>query len=377
MKLGVHGWRLTGPATGVRRYLYNVVRHWDPDRVAGRFDRITVYLPSPLPDDLRLPEGMRTRVIGPALRMLPWENLRLGPVADDDVLFCPSFSRPLVTRGRTVVTMHEAAHFHAPGMFGRRSGLYNRLYAWSARHATLVIADNEAAGRDVARFCGVPDARVRAVPMAPAETFRRTADPAAAAAAAGRWLGAPGPYFLFVGKFSGRRDVPLLLDAFARFRRATGLPHRLALVGLNPHGLEVPARARALGIEDVVRTPGFVPDADLALLYGGATAFVSPSPHETVSLPVLEALAAGAPVLCADTDGMRETTGGAALHVAPMTADPLAGALGRIAEDAGLRDDLARRGRAHVAAFTWRRTAAETLDVLAEAAGARVAAARR
>ena len=377
VRLGVHGWRLQG-RTGVARYLQNVLRHWTRELLGERFAEVTLYNPHAVDTAaLGVPEPVRQRVLASGAPMLVWENTRLAAAANDDVLFCPSFSRPLLARGATVVTMHEASYFVAPAMFGRSSRFYNGLYAWSARHATLVIADNEHAADEVAHYCGIPRSRVRAVPMAPAGIFGESVDPDRTRAAVERWVGAAEPFFLFVGKFSGRRDVPRLLTAFARFRASSGLPHRLALIGVDPHGVDVPARVRELGLDGAVRAPGFVPDEDLALLYRAATAFVSASALETVSLPLMEALASGTAAVCADNAGMRETCGAGALYVPGMDPEPLAAAMERIARDEALRRELGEKGREHVAAFSWRRTAAETLDVLAEAAAEGRRAARR
>ena len=109
MKLGVNGWRATGSRTGVARYLLNIIRHWDATVVGGRFDEITLYTPRPLdPATDPLPSNLRQRVLSSSAPMLLWENTRFGPQAADDVLFCPSFSRPLIARGTCVVTIYEA-----------------------------------------------------------------------------------------------------------------------------------------------------------------------------------------------------------------------------------------------------------------------------
>lgn len=124
MRLGVNGWRLRGRLTGVGRYLFNVVRHWTADAVEGRFDEVNFYTSKPMNrQETPLPVTIRERVIGPDWRMLVWENLRLGPVATDDVLFCPSFSIPLRRRGRTVVTTHEATLALYPEMYPRVASL--------------------------------------------------------------------------------------------------------------------------------------------------------------------------------------------------------------------------------------------------------------
>jgi glycosyltransferase involved in cell wall biosynthesis len=374
MRLGVDGWRLLGARTGVARYCANVLGRWDDGAGSGVFERITLYLPrDPEPGELALPGRVRLRVLRPDARMLVWENLRLGPFAGDDVLFCPSYTRPVVTRARTVVTTHDATQKLFPELFpGSVRWFYNPLYGWSARNATLVITDSAAARDDIARAWDVPRERIRVVHLAAAEIFRPLEDRAAVRVVQRRCLGGDEPFFLFVGKLSGRRSIPLLLGGFAEFKRATALPHRLLVVGLNIHDLDVARMLSELGIGEHVAYPGFVGDGDLNALYNAADAFVSPSIYETVSLPVMEAQAAGTPVVCIDTAGMREITGGHAELLERPEPAHLAAALARLARDGERRRELSARGREHAQVFTWARCARETLAVLEEAATAEV-----
>src|SRR5436309_1554890 len=146
MRLGINGWRLHGQLTGVGRYLSNVMRYWSEEALAGRFDRITLYSPSPIDRDaFGLPAAIRVRVLGPHWRMLVWENLRFGPTVSEDVIFCPSFSRPLVARGRMVVTTFEATLKLHPEFYPARARLlYTPLYGWSSRHSKLILTATEA-----------------------------------------------------------------------------------------------------------------------------------------------------------------------------------------------------------------------------------------
>jgi glycosyltransferase involved in cell wall biosynthesis len=369
MKLGINGWRLCAPHTGVARYLLNVIRHWTPD-ASSRFSEITIYTPRPLDRrQVPLPANIRERVLGPDLPMLVWENLRLGPFTNDDVLFCPSFSRPLVARGRTVVATHDVVYHVRPELFPASVRLfYRRLYDWSDRHAALVITDGEAVKRDIVEHCGIDGAKVCVTYLAPADCFVPLADRASAAPARLKFVGADVPYFLFVGKMSGRRSLPPLFEAFALFKERTKRPHRLLLVGLNPHQLDLGGLAARLGIADDVRYSGYVDDDDLNRLYNAADAFVMPSVYETTSLPVMEAQATGAPVICIDGDGLREITQGAAVMIARLEPTLLADAMARLAADPALAERLRREGLQSAARFSWARCAAETMAVLEDAA---------
>lgn len=368
MRLGVDAWRLQGPQTGIHRYLSNILRHWS-DGSQGTFDEITLYASSPLDRNATpLPESLTVKVLNSGLPMRVWQNVRLGPSARDDVLFFPSHSRPFVAHGRTVVTTHDAVSRIHPDLFGRLASVYNALYSWSARHATLVIADSEAGAHDIARCYSIPLERVRTVDLAPSEVFKPVREREAVAAAVERHVGFSTPFFVFVGKVSGRRSVPTLLRAFAEFKQRTAHPHHLVLVGPTPDHAELDRLIGELAIEKYVQRPGFVPDDDLNLLLNAADAFVMPSVYETVSLPVLEAQAAGTPVICIDTAGMREVTGGAAVTVRELQPALLLEAMVSLAEDEGRRSELSERGIANARRFSWQRCSAETMAVLEEAA---------
>ena len=371
MKLGINGWRIHGQRTGVGRYLLNIVKNWTPEMVGGRFDEINFYTPKPIDrNEIPLPSNIQERVLSPDMKMLAWENLRLAPVADDDIVFHPSFSRPLLARGKTVVASHEASHYLYPHLFPKSVPLfYNRLYAWSGRHATLVIVGSEDSKIDVSRFCGVPLSRIRVAYMAPAEFFKPVKKDSTIAAIREKHIGsADTPFFLTVGKMSGRRNFPLLLEAFAEFKRRTKLPHKLLMVGLNIHNIDIAGLIEKLGIKNDVLNPGYVTDEELNLIYNAAEAFISPSVYETICLPVMEAQAAGLPVICIDTPGMREATGDAALLLPKLDIEELVEAMSRIAEDAGLRSSLVENGLNYSKCFSWQKCAADVLSVLAEAA---------
>ncbi|MFN0149376.1 MAG: glycosyltransferase family 4 protein [bacterium] len=374
MRLGINGWRILGNRTGVGRYLLNIVRHWDAEAIAQRFDEIVFYAPRPIDRaDIPLPPNMRVRVLQPNASLLVWENLRFGPTANDDVVFCPSFTRPIIARGRTVVTIFEATLKLYPHLFPRSSPLsmpsaYLRLIEWSAHNARLVLASSETARQDVARAYGIPIEKIRVVALAPPDDFEPRSDTARDTEIRRKYLRADRPYFLFVGKVTPRRNVPMLIEAFAQLKARHRVPHALFIVGLDTTGVGVMGLAAAAGVrDDVVHVP-YAPDEDLMGIYNAATAFVMPHSYESVSLTVLEALATGTPVITSDAPGMIEATGGHALHLDQIDGERLVEAMAQLAGDDALRARLVEDGLRYVKRFSWRRTALETLDVLAEAA---------
>jgi glycosyltransferase involved in cell wall biosynthesis len=362
VRLGVDGWRINGRRTGVGRYLLNVVSRWTPERLGGRVDEVNLYTPVPLDrQDVRLPPSVRERVLPPNWRMLLWANLRLAPAARDDVLFCPSYTRPLGARGRTVVTTHDATMRIHPELY------YDRLYGWSARHATLVVCHTETIGGQIAEYLGVPPSRIRVVPLGTDEQFRPLPGDPRVAATAERFLGGDEPFFLFVGKLSTRRNVPKLIEAFGELRHRSPIEHKLLIIGLNSRDVDVGGLAATHGVEEHIVHVEYVSDEELVLLYNAAEVFVMPSSFEVLSLPVMECQAVGTPVITIDTPGLREVSGGAAYLIPRADVASIAEAMSRLATDADLRAELVEAGLGQAAGRTWDRCAAETLDVLEEA----------
>ncbi len=121
-------------------------------------------------------------------------------------------------------------------------------------------------------------------------------------------------------------------------------------------------RVKALGIQDRVRFEGQIAQDDLPLWYNACAVFAYPSLYEGFGMPVLEAMACGAPVVASNVTSLPEVVGDAGLMVAPTDAAGLAQALKRVLSDDALRADLSRRARERAARFTWRRTAELTME---------------
>jgi alpha-1,3-rhamnosyl/mannosyltransferase len=262
--------------------------------------------------------------------------------------------------------VHDVAPLIYPEAFPRRGRWFHRPgIRAAARRADLVITVSRAAAEELAAWTAIPADRVRVVHTGVDATPAQPGEVATTVAGAGL---AGAPYVLCVGSDEPRKGVGTLVSAFARLPPAQVDGARLALVG--PSGwlerdLVDPSDARRLG--DRLRRVGFVPDAELRALYAGALVFAFPSRHEGFGLPVLEAMAQGTPVVCADIPSLREVSGGAARLVAPGDAEAWAAALADVLTDTDARQGLADAGRRRVAAFSWERTVRRTRDVYSEA----------
>jgi len=363
--IGVNARRLEGQRLGVGRYIEYLVRHW-----AGMLDtgeEVVLYVREPLrPGDV-LPPRFRAEVLGPRLTGLTWEN---GPLVrgarSADVLFCPSYTRPFAYRGRSVVAIHSMNEVESGTHPWWYRFTYTPLYRSAGRRADSVIVPSESTRTDISSYYGIGEERLVVVPQGVDDSFRPVTDPAILRATRERWLGADRPYACFVGKLSQRRNIPLLMQAFAEAKRERDLPHALLLFGPNHLGLPLDKLAREFDIVDsFVQVDGKVEEhSELAAVYSAADLYVSASAYEGFSITLVEALACGTPVVTVKRAALREIADGAALLVDEPEVEALGDAIGTVLSDDELRRDLGARGLERAKSFRWEDTARKTLDVI-------------
>jgi glycosyltransferase involved in cell wall biosynthesis len=236
----------------------------------------------------------------------------------------------------------------------------------SVRRAERVIAVSQRTASDAVRLLGVDPARVRVVPEAAAPVYAPRTEDDYLQVAHRLGLDPSQPYLLFVGTLEPRKNVPLLLEAFAMVRQQ--LEVQLLLVGARGW-LDEPifATHARLGLGDSAPFLGSLDQEALAALYSRAAAFVLPSLYEGFGLPVLEAMACGAPVICSNSGPLPEVTGDAAVLLAPEDPRPWANAILRVLTDARVAERLRQDGFARAALFSWHRAALATREVYREA----------
>jgi len=243
-----------------------------------------------------------------------------------DVLHCTTFRGPVGVSVPTVFTVHDLAILRAPEAFPRWHRLYGKAGLERVlRAADAVVAVSEFTRAEVIALADVPEERIVVVPNGVDAVF--TSDGPRA----------DGDYVLAVATLEPRKNLRRAVDA-AREARA-----ELRVVG-----------ARGWGGVDVAGWVGEVPDAELAALYRGARCVVYPSLYEGFGLPVLEAMACGAPVVTSRATAMEEVAGGAAVLVDPLDVSAIAAG---IEEAVTRRDELITAGATRAREFTWSRSA--------------------
>ncbi len=289
---------------------------------------------------------------------------RLLDLESPDLVHYTNFLAPAHDRHRYVITIHDMsleaeARWHP---IVKRQ-YTRRLVPRSARRARLVITNSEYSKWQIVSHLGIPEDRIRVTPLAPSPVFRPPG-PLERAGVRNRYR-IQRPYFLYVGNIDPRKNLVRLVEAFS-----TGL-HRdfdLVIAGRSWFGSrELRHIVRRLGLDAAVRLIGYVPRTDVAGLMGESTAFVYPSLLEGFGMPILEAMASGAPVITSRTTALGEVAGNAARLVDPEDPASIAEAMTDVARDPQLRHRLVDRGFRRSEEFSWHRTALATRAVYREA----------
>ena len=289
-----------------------------------------------------------------------------------DVYHSPGPFLPLRWGGPKVVTIHDLNIY-----LNVRNWLRPKtLLAWadlaletpfSARVACRVITASEGARADLQRLLRVRRDAIRVIPDAPDPFF--DAPPSPAERSAAEEIASGKPFVLFVGVLSPQKNLRRLLLGFAQSSLpAEGINLVLAGRDESDYGAVLRRLARRLNIDSLLKLPGYVPRSTLRGLYAGALCLVLPSHGEGFGLPVVEAMALGAPILAANRQAIPEVVGEGGLLFDPTDSAELATLLNRVWLDAPLRRDLSERARQRRKDFSWEKTAALTADVYLEAA---------
>lgn len=372
------------PLTGVGWYLDRLLRE-----LAGRDDlRCRLYgedliatpdLPSPnhplpagpaidvvryeVPQESLLPPGLAARIL---------RRLRPLLIAADGnrVVFAPNFYparrfEPALGLGgaRLVATVHDLAFRRLPWTVREETReLLSRHLDRVLHEAAWIVTPSEAVRRELSSGGLIAPGRVRAIHHGPGQLT---------AAEPGKMpVWAPARYALFVGTVEPRKNLETLFEAWQLVRHHLEEAPSLVVcgrLGWKDQGLR--SEVAAGREEGWLHHPGYVTNEELAALFRGALFLVFPSLYEGFGLPVLEALSAGTPVVASDLSVLREVAGNAALFAPPDRPEVWARLCTALATDPDLRDDLAARGRARAAHFSWQRAADEHVRVFHDAIG--------
>ncbi|MCA9932454.1 MAG: glycosyltransferase family 4 protein [Ardenticatenaceae bacterium] len=358
-RIGINAHLLAGKASyrraGIHQYIYQVLRHLPPkndytvytrhggDLAAKGMKLVSSHWPT---------ERRLVRIL--------WEQLRWPLLAKRhkiDLLHSTAFVLPLALPAPAIVTIYDLSFMHYPERFPSLQRRYLQgQTAQACRRARRVITISESGRQDVHRFFGVPLAQIDVVTPGVDEAYQPL--PAEEVAAFRQRRGLPSRFVLHVGTLQPRKNIPTLLEAFARLPL---LDVHLVLVGGKGWLYdEIFARVTALNLQERVHFTGYVPDEELSLWYNAAALLAFPSVYEGFGLPVVEAMACGTPVAAANTSSIPEAAGDAALLFDPLDVQELADCMTAVLQDTSLAATMREKGLTQAQQFSWARAGWET-----------------
>jgi len=367
--LGINGIRLVGQRSGVARAIEAVLNCLS--EMEHPFHHIRVYSPRPIDSGVHLPPNATNIILPSHLPPGLWEQITLIRAhGSRDVLFCPSYTLPLFAQCPTLLAHHGSyeGYKDAAQVFSAWARLKARImYDLSAHRATLVSTVSNYSQQDMAHFYRMNPARIHVIPEGvDTRRFKPINNPQACSSWRRKMLGEDRPFILYVGKPTRRRNLPNLLQAFSRLKRQEGLPHRLLLIGSSLPGVSFADEIRRLGLEeDVVDLP-YAEHDEIVLAYNACEMLVYPSSYEGFGMPVLEAMACGAPVIALDNTAFPEFAGDIAMLLPDAQPDTLTDGMLKIIRDSSIREHMAKAGPQRAAGYDWHVVTRMYLDLLLE-----------
>lgn len=289
---------------------------------------------------------------------LPMELLPLRA----DVLHFPDFIAPRLRPCPAVVTIHDLAFLRYPEILDDSARSFYSQVRASALRAQGIIAVSEATRQDIVQMLDIPPEDVTVIYEAAAPLYRRLdLRPGEVRLLNGQAI-AEGAFLLFVSTLEPRKNLPTLLRALRLcIDRRPDIPYRLVVVGARGWRDEpIFQTARDLKLDDYVLFAGSVGQYDLRWLYNACRIYINPSLYEGFGLPLLEAMACGAPCIAAATSSLPEIGGDAVLYVPPSEVELWADTIGELWDDQERRSELGRLGRVRAQRFSWIHAARET-----------------
>ena len=298
-----------------------------------------------------------------------WEQLAwpiLAKKKNLNLLHSMAFVTPLIPGCDTIVTVYDLSFVYFPDRFPLLQRSYLRTQTRrSCRQAKHIVAISEASRQDIHKLYGVTLENISVVHPGVDEMFKPLPDSEVEDFKVSRDISQP--YFLHVGTLQPRKNIPLLIDAFAELDRTDV---DLILVGGKGWSYnEIFDRVKTHGLENRIRFTGYVSDAELVKWYNGAVALVLPSEYEGFGMPAAQAMACGTPVIASNSSALPEVTGDAACIFEPGDKTALCEHMANVLDDPGNRATMRANGIEQARKFTWQLAADKMLKIYQDSLG--------
>ena len=270
---------------------------------------------------------------------------------------------PFFLKSKVVLTVHDLIAIDYPKLCKNTSVVYFNLFLRrSLKKAIRVITVSETVKKDIVMRYGIPQGKIKVVPLAVDKSFKRQLD-----FNVKRKYDLPEKYLLFVGNLEAKKNLNRLINAFELLKKENAIEHQLVLVGKKGWKTgNLKRKTKQLGLKDQVRFLGYVPKEDLPTIYSLADLFVFPSIYEGFGIPPLEAMSCETPVLISSHGASPEVCEDAGFIVDPYCIKDIAKGIMTILTNKELQRTLIHKGKEQVKKYSWNKTALETIKVYEE-----------
>ncbi|MBU1102187.1 glycosyltransferase family 4 protein [Patescibacteria group bacterium] len=369
------------PRTGVEEYTYQLIKHLTmlPE---AREHRFLLYLP-PVPEnpifDFPLPKNFIIKELKWPLELL-WTQIRLAwemLINPSDIFFIPVHVLPFSHPKNSVVTIHGLEYEHYPQYYPAWHRVYLRwVTKYSVFGARRVIAISESTKKDLIERQPKKAQKISVVHhgfcfpavtnLAKNSIFQKKRRQKKERIQYGL-ANIRKPYLIYLGRLEQKKNIEGILEAYKILKQEHKISHQLVLAGAPGYGYKnIKYQISNIKNKEEIIFTGYVSEDEKWQLLTNADIFLFPSFYEGFGLPVLEAQAAGAPVVTSFVSSLPEVAGQGALFVNPKNPAQIAEAAKRIIDDRNLRDRLIESGYENLKRFSWEKCARETLKILVE-----------
>ncbi|MBT4722701.1 glycosyltransferase family 4 protein [Candidatus Falkowbacteria bacterium] len=354
--------------TGVEWYSYHLIQKF---KKLDNKNQFFLYTNKPLKKELgNCPDNFREKLLKwPIPRSWTVGRLSLEMIKKNkpDLLFVPAHTLPLINPKKSVVTIHDIGFEHFSDAYHWADKLYHRLIIrLIKRSADKIITVSHFSKQDLVKTYNINPEKIKVIwngyddeKYRPIEGARQKLK---------EKYNITDPFVLFVGRIELKKNVPRLVEAFAKYKQKyPDDKHKLVLVGVK--GLTFPLveeKIQKYNIEKDIIFPGWVSDDDLPLFHNSAALFAFPSLFEGFGIPIVEAMSCNCPVICSNTTSLPEVAGDATLMFDPENVDEISSRIEQVLQNETVAESLVVKGEQRCKLFSWKKCAEETLDFLIE-----------
>jgi len=336
------------PRTGVEEYTYQLIKHLTMLEEGKKHRFLLYHDPRISSEGFSLTDNFEIKQLAWPWPM--WTQVRLASemaLNKPDVLFVPVHILPLIHPQNSVVTIHGLEYEYYPKMYPWKHLRYLR---WSTKYALKnarkIIAVSENTKKDLVELYNGNPEKIAVIHHGFDNILLKENHKSKNQS----------PYILYIGRLETKKNIQGLIKAFNLLKEKYQVPHKLVLVG-SKEGQEQSSNSQ------IIRT-GYVSEQEKWSLLKNADLFILPSFYEGFGMPILEAQAAGCPVITSNISSMPEVAGQGAILIEPKNIEQIAQIMYKVIKDSKFKNDLIAKGYQNIKRFSWQKCASQTLQIL-------------